>query len=108
MSRAIVKSGTVILAREVQVGDRIVLQHRGSRVVLDVQEYDEDTGPDPGPRIKIIYGLGASIAFENSASKGKHPSAITQPEAGYKPLKRDDEVRIEPDERVAIERRSVA
>jgi hypothetical protein len=106
--RARAKPGNVILAREVLVGDRIVLPHLGSRIVLDVQHYDEDTGRDPGPRIKIIYGLGASIAFENSASKGKHPSTITQPEAGYKPLKPDDEVRIEPDERVAIERRSVA
>lgn len=90
--------GQLIDARDVVPGDIIVLPMLGSRVVLDVQTLDETTGPAPGPRIVIIYGLGRSTAFENSARKGKHPNSIAQPEAGFRPLK--------PDEPVAIERRA--
>lgn len=105
--------GQVILAREVQVGDLIVLKgHLGSRVVLEVQQFDEDTGPAPGPRILIIYGLGRSLAYQGSNRHAKGARSVAQPEGSYKPLKPDDEITIEPSERalepselVAIERR---
>lgn len=98
--------GEVILAREVQVGDRIVLPQFGSRVVLEIQEYDEETGRDPGPRLLIIYGMTHSMAYENSGRKGKYATTVEQQKGSIRPLKPDDEITIEPSEWVAIERRT--
>lgn len=91
--------GQIVHANEVKAGDHVILPALGSRPVVDVDEYDEDTGPRAGPRLRIIYGLGASQAFENRASSAKGPRAIAQPTAGTRPFR--------PDEPIAIERRAV-
>ena len=93
-----VVKGQLVDARDVLVGDRVILPMLGPRLVLDVHEFELDTGPEPGPRIRIVYALGSTRAFENRASAAKGPSSTFQAEAGLRPLL--------PDERVAIERRN--
>jgi hypothetical protein len=90
--------GQIVEARDVVPGDRVILPVLGSRVVVNVDEWDEEFGPEPGPRVTILYAAGTSLAFENRASAARGAVTVTQPEAGLKPLR--------PHEPVAIERRA--
>lgn len=87
--------GRVVLAHEVKPGDSIILPVLGAREVVMVEEFDEDTGREPGPRVSIVYRVvGGGSAYENRASM-HGASTSSQIEATVRPLK--------PDERVAIE-----
>ncbi len=88
-------TAVVISASEVRVGDSIVLPHLGPREVVEISEYVETTGKDPGPRVRIVYRVvGGGVAFENKATE--HGAKVwPQAEATVRPLRPDEPVAIE-------------
>lgn len=86
----------VVQAGEVKVGDWLVLIHLGVREVVEVDEWIEATGLEPGPRVSIVYRTGGrSSSYENKSDR-HGASSQEQVLATYRPLR--------PVELVAIER----
>jgi hypothetical protein len=90
--------GQIVDARDVVPGDGIILPVLGARLVVDVDQWVEDTGLEPGPRITIVYQVvGSGNSYENRA-RAHGRSSFPQSECTVRPLK--------PDDRVAITRRA--
>lgn len=82
-------------AREVQVGDRILLPKLGYHSVVRV-DHDDHIGMQPIPCIRIIYACGVGAAWENKASAPKGAKSFPRTEAGTVPYQLDELVPIHP------------
>jgi hypothetical protein len=84
-----------IPARDLVAGDTLLLPSGLERQVLRVEAFDELTGRDPGPRLRVIVIGYASEAYENRASAPKGVSSIRVDEQGLRPFRPDELVRVD-------------
>lgn len=79
----------LVPAREVLVGDFVVLPQIGARCVTDVKE--GTVGLEQLPCLWITYGLGMSLAWGRSG-----PVSSPLPEATLRPFQPDELVPVRP------------
>jgi hypothetical protein len=57
-----------LAARELRIGDVLVLPTGIRRRVLELEEYLEETGSSPGPRLSVVVEGGGSATWEHARS----------------------------------------
>jgi hypothetical protein len=84
----------VVPARELRVGDALVLPTGIRRRVLELEEYVEETGSSPGPRLCVVVEGGSSATWEHARSGHAGARSSKLVEQGLRPFLLDELVTV--------------